>query len=424
MRKQKKSKLLADSKTDRDDTKEQLAADEVFFEDTKTSCQNVASVWAERSRLRTEELQGIITAIKILREADGTFTKATATLLQVQQVRRHQGSNTAPKQAFQKLRNLAAKYKSFGLAQIAAQMRTGGHFDKVIVMIDHMIELIRKEEADDIAHRDRCQNAEGKNKNDMEDIKAAQEKTEEKIERLEDKEKDIKEKIEELETEIKETKEKMAERLKLRNEEHEDFQEALKVDQEAIDSLNQAITALMKFYKKNKIPLTLAQEDPEEPKYTNDPDKAPELAWAGQDSYGGRKEENTGIISILSMIVEDYQNEMKTGRKEDAQAQEDYEKDRAALEEVLHALKESHSTKENELAETQDALRDAKGFMEQKEGEMEDEKGMKGTLTKDCNWLRTHFDSRRSKRKAELDGLAEAKNILAGGGDTDEFALE
>merc|ERR1719410_3360024 len=37
--KAKKSKLLADSKTDRDDTKEQLAADEVFFEDTKTSCQ-------------------------------------------------------------------------------------------------------------------------------------------------------------------------------------------------------------------------------------------------------------------------------------------------------------------------------------------------------------------------------------------------
>merc|ERR1719433_231320 len=101
--KAKKTKLLADSKTDRDDTKEQLAADEEFFEDTKTSCQNVASVWAERSRLRTEELQGIITAIKILRDADGTFTKATATFLQIQQVHSHKGSNTAPKQAFQRL---------------------------------------------------------------------------------------------------------------------------------------------------------------------------------------------------------------------------------------------------------------------------------------------------------------------------------
>merc|ERR1719458_2188211 len=286
--KAKKTKLLSDSKTDRDDTKDQLAADEVFFEDTKLSCQNVASVWAERSRLRTEELQGIITAIKILREADGTFTKATATLLQVQQVRRHQGSNAAPKQAFQKLRNLAAKYKSFGLAQIAAQMRIGGHFDKVILMIDHMIELIRKEEAEDIAHRDRCQNAEGKNANDMEDIEAAKKKTEEKIGRLEDKEKDIESKIEELVDQMDDTKKKMEERLKLRNGEREDFEEALKVDQEGIDALNEAITSLMRFYKKNKIPLTLAQEDP---KYSVDPDKAPGLEWAGEDSYGGRKEE-------------------------------------------------------------------------------------------------------------------------------------
>jgi len=420
--KAKKTKQLADSKTDRDDTKEQLAADEAFFEDTKTSCQNVASVWSERSRLRTEELQGIITAIKILQEADDTFA-VSSKFLQVKQVHSHKGSNTAPKQAFQKLRNLAARYKSFGLAQIAAQMRIGGHFDKVILMIDHMIEVIRKEEAEDIAHRDRCQNAEGKNANDMEDIKAAQAKTEEKIGRLEDKEKEIKSKIDELESEMKDTKKKMEERLKLRNGEREDFEEALKVDQEAIDAVNQAITALMKFYKKNKIPLNLAQEDPG-PKYTVDPDKAPELEWAGQDSYGGRKEESTGIITILSMIVEDYKKEMKTGRIEDAEAQEDYEKDRAAMEEVLHALKESHATKVNELAETQDALRDAKAFMDQKDGEMDDEKGMKKTLTKDCNWLRTHFKSRRSKRKDELDGLAEAKNILAGGGDVDEFALD
>jgi len=297
----------------------------------------------------------------------------------------------------------------------------GGHFDKVIIMIDTMIEHIRKEEAEDIAHRDRCQNAEGKNANDMEDIKAAKEKTKEKIGRLKDKVKEIKSKIKDLESEMDDTKKKMAERLKLRNGEREDFEEALKVDQEAIDSLNQAIIALTKFYKKNKIPLNLAQK---EPKYTIDPDKAPEMEWAGQDSYGGRKEESTGIIAILSMTVEDYQKEMKTGRQQDAEAEEDYEKDRAAMEEVLNALKESHSNKVSELAETQNSLGDAKSFLDQKEGEMDDEKGMKKTLTKDCNWLRTHFKSRRSKRKAELDGLAEAKNILAGGGDSSLLAFD
>jgi hypothetical protein len=172
--KAKKSKQLADGKTENDDTKAQVDADETFFEDTKTSCEQTAQAWAERSRLRTEELQGIVTAIGILQNAEGTFKKATQTFLQLKVSRRV--LINAPKHAFMKIRNLASKYQSIGLAQLAAQMRAGGQFEKVIVMIDNMIELIRKEEADDIAHRDRCQNAEGKNGNDIEDIKAVQKK--------------------------------------------------------------------------------------------------------------------------------------------------------------------------------------------------------------------------------------------------------
>merc|ERR1719428_2319571 len=52
----KKTKELSDSKINRDDTEAQLKADEVFFEDTKSGCKSKAGEWAERSRLRTEEL--------------------------------------------------------------------------------------------------------------------------------------------------------------------------------------------------------------------------------------------------------------------------------------------------------------------------------------------------------------------------------
>merc|ERR1712000_512671 len=62
----KKTKELSDSKITRDDTEAQLKADEVFFEDTKAGCKTKAGEWAERSRLRTEELTGIQKAIEIL----------------------------------------------------------------------------------------------------------------------------------------------------------------------------------------------------------------------------------------------------------------------------------------------------------------------------------------------------------------------
>merc|ERR1719281_1545077 len=79
-----KTKTLAESKQLRDDTMAQLDADEVFFKDTKKACQDRARDWAERSRLRTEELSGIATAISILGspEAKETFEKADTTFLQ------------------------------------------------------------------------------------------------------------------------------------------------------------------------------------------------------------------------------------------------------------------------------------------------------------------------------------------------------
>merc|ERR1719192_606086 len=70
-----KTKKLADARVDLDETKEQLKADEIFFEETKAACKVKAGEWSERSRLRTEELNGIIQAIKLLtnKVANGVF---------------------------------------------------------------------------------------------------------------------------------------------------------------------------------------------------------------------------------------------------------------------------------------------------------------------------------------------------------------
>merc|ERR1719326_217590 len=78
-----KTKTMADSRQLLDDTKTQLEADEVFFADTKEGCKVKAGEWAERTRLRTEELQGITQAIKILSDGEGTFQNATTAFVQV-----------------------------------------------------------------------------------------------------------------------------------------------------------------------------------------------------------------------------------------------------------------------------------------------------------------------------------------------------
>merc|ERR1712190_597886 len=105
------------------------------------------------------ELQGIGKAIQILtsENAKATCRNATTTFfLQISTIKKSVGAKVR-EGAFQQLRSLARQFNSLQVARIAAEVRVGGHFDKVLVMIDKMIELLRKEEQDDIEHRDRCE---------------------------------------------------------------------------------------------------------------------------------------------------------------------------------------------------------------------------------------------------------------------------
>merc|ERR1719321_2073605 len=77
-------KQLADDKVLLADTKAQLEADEKFFEETKASCKVKAAEWAERTRLRTEEINGIQKAIVILEGGAETFEGAYAKLFFLQ----------------------------------------------------------------------------------------------------------------------------------------------------------------------------------------------------------------------------------------------------------------------------------------------------------------------------------------------------
>jgi len=418
-----KKQREAEAQTERDDTDAQLRADEAFFEDTKDGCKKKAKEWSERSRLRTEELKGIGEAVQILQdpEAQSSFDASATTFIQVsKKVSAHHRSK-----AFTHLRKLASKYHSVAMASLAAEVKTGGHFDKIMVMIDKMIADLRVEEQSDIKHRDRCQSSEGKNKNDMADLEHDIEKHGEDIGRLEDKEEELKATIQSLEDQIMETRNSMKEALDMRNEEMSTFKQALKDDTDAVQVIEMAIGALAKFYKKNKIPLDLAQTK-QEPEYTVDADKAPTTSFDDEGgSYGGRKGQSGGIIGIMEMIKEDTENEMKTSKQDEADSQAAYEKNRGKMRKTLEAQQKSKTEGEKELAGTQGKIADTEEAKSSAAADLAEEQELEGSLDNDCAWVETHFNDRRDKRKAEIDGLVDAKNFLGGAGvDADDDDLE
>jgi hypothetical protein len=416
-----KTKELADSKSLREDTEEQLDADEEFFSVTKGSCKEKAVQWAERTRLRTEELTGINHAIQILSsdKASAIFTKSTTTFVQLRSITSEAPSGLRG-EAFSRLRSLARKYRSVSLAEIVAEVKTSGHFDTVIASIDKMIGILRAEEQDDIEHRDRCQLSLGKNSNDLEDIAHAQEKSGKEIERLQADQVNLEKKNEELESEIKTTEDNMDAMKAMRNSEYKTYVQALKDDADAFELLNQAIVALTKFYKKNDIPIEIVFK--RDPTYTVNADKAPETWKDG--SYGGRKSESEGVIAILSMIKEDVEREMAVSRQDDVVAEAEYEKSFAALKGTLDKQTRSNLAIKRELVDTQQDEATEREFNDGKGRDFTEEKSMEETLKNDCAWVDTHFASRRESRKNEINGLEDAKNYLAGVDSGDTLALD
>mmetsp|Transcript_60879 Transcript_60879/g.117327 ORF Transcript_60879/g.117327 Transcript_60879/m.117327 type:complete len:698 (+) Transcript_60879:89-2182(+) len=399
-----KTKKLADSKTALDDTKAQLEADEAFFAATKTSCQEKATQWAQRTRLRTEELQGVAKAIEILSspEAEETFKKAETTFLQISAANSQSGTSV-----YDRLKALATKYSSLSLARIAATAQSGGHFDRVLVAIDKMIAMLREEAQLDVKDRDFCERKQGKNKNDMEDLNYDIEKAKQTIDRLENEAKELEAKVEAQEKEIKTTKKNIKELTEMREKEEKEFLQAVKDDTDAIALLDEAIVAMTKFYRKNKMPELLQSGS------VQAADPQPELAFK-DGKYGGRSGESKGVVAILSMLKEDFEKEIKTGREEDAVAQANFEKDRQSLFDTLEAQKELLMNTKKELSEMKLQIADVTEHKEQKGKDLEEEEKMKESLTKNCAWVKSHFKSRRDKRQAEIDGLIEAKNFLAG----------
>jgi len=437
----------------------QLEADEDFFTNSKQSCRAKAGEWASRTRLRTQELATMTEALKIMEDpaTKANFDKATE-FLQVSSKSSGTG-HSQQKQAFAKLRSLATETHNLAIARIAASVRSGGHFDKVIVTIDGLITTMREEEADDIKHRDRCEKDQGANKNDMEDLEHSIDKTKKSITRMEGEGDALQTKMDDLETEIEATKKDLEDRLEMRNKEKEEFLKAVQADAKAVEALNAAIGVLSSFYAKNKLLLQLGnvkvnstatenqtiqvnktgtvsvkanatvaaitavhkteqkkteqktvqktQQKKGDPEYADAP---PETTFSG----GAKKGESGGIIDMLGMIVTDLEMETKTARQADVDAQVEYEKDRKAMNDMLLSQKDSLASMEKEHADLLVKIADYEEFKEQRKTDLEGEKEEEEALKADCDWIAEHFEDRRIARKKEMEGLVEAKNYLAG----------
>merc|ERR1719313_2066349 len=376
-------KNLADSSQELDDTKAQMEADTALFDDTKAACNSKAAEWNERVRARSEELAGINKGLEILTsdESRALFSKAIKpgmeTFLQESSVSETDTSPAA--KAYRRLKAAATATKSLALAQLAAQLRTGGHFDAVVSEIDKMIAVHKGEEQDDIEQRDWCK--------------------------------------EETVSQIQQTNEDIANMEATRIAEHNAFQSAKSDDEQASQLLAAAIEAMGAFYKNNGIDRGEIQGGANallqtgEPVFERSADEAPDASFSSAGKSGG---ESKGIISLMTMIKEDLDDEVSNGVKSEKKAQKEFEAQLGAAKKLVEDLTLKKTNLETGIADTNQEITDENVAKEGTEGLLTEEKDYLMSIKPDCDWILKEFQPRRDTHAQEVQGLIDAKGMLLG----------
>jgi len=411
--------LLADTTASYDDTEGQMKADTAFFDSTKDQCEAKAAEWTTRKSLREEELAGVNKALEFLTsdEARELFAKSikpgVETFLQIAS----DDSNSPAFKAYSALRVQARKSKSLRLASLAASVRLAkvGHFDKVLESIDNMINTLQEEMNADIEKRDQCKNEFQDIASKVGDLSWKVDKNEASIDRLE---KRITMRTEQKAQTIKDIEsvdQEMKDMTSTREAEHKEFQTAKADDEAAIALLTKALDALSSYYKKNDVDMGPVQGSvkffAEEPAFEKSKDQAPEAKFSGK---GSNKNQSKGIVSMLTMIIEDLVDEVKNGVKDEVSAQTEYEKAMDTAKKLRKSLVDKKVNIETAIAKRNKEKTEENKDMESNIKDKDAELKYKGEIKPDCDWILKYFEGRAAARSAEMNGLRSAKEFLAG----------
>merc|ERR1719247_131788 len=329
--------------------------------------------------------------------------------------------NTPNVKVFNALKRHAGQAHSLRLAALAASVRTAsaGNFGVIIDEVEKMIQVLKDEETTDIDQRDWCKETTFVKETEASRYSYKIEKTEAKITKLTEKKEELEDAIVATDAEILATHEEIDEMEATRTAENGAFLQAKSDDEAAVGLLGVAIGHLSAFYKNEGIDqgeiqgsVQLLQKQPE---FDVSEDQAPDASFSGADKSSG---ESKGIVSIMTMLKEDLEDEIKNGIKNEEESQTSYANQRAAAEKLIASLEEKKTNLEEAKADADTKIGDAETLQEDTEGLLFGREEELASMKPNCDWILKNFEIRRDRRKGEMEGLMDAQSFLSGSGGT------
>merc|ERR1719453_609076 len=385
----------AQAKQDLEDTRNSLAADQKFLLNLKETCQNTDQEFEERTKTRAEEIKAVSEALAILSSDDAhdTFT-STFNFIQ----KSSKKSSTREK-AEKILLKAAKKTGDAKIAKLATRVQLDG-FKKVSEDIDGMIADLKKEKDADVKMKDFCIEALHKNEVAIEMKARDIEQLDAKISTLTAEIEELAKAIEALQAEIAEMQVQLKRAGEDRELENQDFQSVVADQRETQKLLEAALAKLKGFYDKAFVQTSATQPA--------GPPPPPGFKKYEKSSGAG------GVMGMLEQIISEAKTMEADAIKAETDAQKAYETFVKDTNESMEEKSRDITSKSEEKAAAEVDKTAAEEDKVAALNEQQQNENEKADLHKSCDFTLDNFDARQGALDAEMEGLAEAKSVLAG----------
>merc|ERR1719183_2815979 len=426
--KARKQEKAAQNKKELAATTTMKAEDEKTLSDMEVECEEKKLSFGEKQQLRTEEIEAINQAMKILDSPDAAGN-----------AEKYLGLAQAPQAtALAQLRSggvrghvrdfIASEAKRLHSSHLSllVQKMLADPFAKVKGMIDQMITRLLNEANEDAQHEGFCDKEIGKSKvtrnklsEDIDALAAAVEDGKATIMMLT-------EEIADLTQEVADLDKSREEATKMRTEEKASNKQTVEDSNAAQSAVAAATAVLKKFYEKASLATGFMQTGVSRPTMGSDEWDAlanPNFKGTidkghkeGQQTFGkkftGQQDQAGGVMAMLEVVLSDFSNDEADTKAAEAKAQETYD----------DFMTESQKTKATKMKKIEMDEAD-KAAAESKL--QEDTKDMKGTqdeliaadryydkLVPQCIDQGQTFEERTAARESEIASLKQALKIL------------
>jgi len=417
-----------------------LRDDQSYLQDMTEKCDDKAHYWDQRSTMRSDELAALSQALEILqttvdeKETDRTirfvqkgvtsgdgetgddaedenpdYPDSETAFVQLRKVKAFLQARTPREQALDVLERAAGKLHAPSLSAIAQKVAAGGHFDKIKILIQELIERLNAEAADEANHKGWC---------DTQTTKATQQRTlkSEAVAKLNTALEQNEAKRDQLDADLVKTRAELAEveaalaqATEIRDAEKAENADTVDEAQQGKDAINSAIEVLDHFYKAAAKAKSMLQQNPG----TNLKAKADDMPETFKnENYAAAQGDATGVIGMMEVILGDFDRTITETEKAEKEAA-------AAFLEFSRTSKASIAEKNSMIDNLDTELTNTKATIAEDNADLTSQQDLLDKAVQELLELHTacvaggdSYEDRVAKREEEVASLREALCIL------------